>query len=96
MLSVSLVVQGVKETGQKADGEHFSFNYKNFLATICITVAYYLTVKYISFIVATLILLLSMLFVLGERRKPVLVLVPILTTGAIYVLFGVLLRVNLP
>ena len=96
VLSVSLVVQGVKEIGQNVDGEHIFFNYKNFLATIGIAFAYYLTVKYITFIGATLLLLLGMLLVLGERRWSVLILVPILTTGAIYVLFGVMLRVNLP
>lgn len=96
VLSVSLVVQGVKEIGQNADGEQIFFNYKNFFATVGIAAAYYLTVKYITFIGATLLLLLGMLLVLGERRRSVLVLVPILTTGAIYVLFGVLLRVKLP
>ncbi len=95
-LSVSLIAQGVKESAKSADEERVYFNYKNFLATVGIAIAYYLTVKYITFLGATLLLLLGMLLVLGERRRSVLILVPILTTGAIYVIFGVLLRVNLP
>lgn len=96
ILSVCLVAQGLKECGQSGDKERFCFNRKNFLATVGMAAVYCLSVKYITFLGATPLLLLGMLLVLGERRKSVLILVPILTTGAIYVIFGVLLRVNLP
>lgn len=95
-LSVRLIAQGMKEGGKNADKERVCFNRKNFLATVGMAAVYCLTVKYITFIGATPLLLLGMLLVLGERRKSVLILVPILTTGAIYGIFGVLLRVNLP
>lgn len=96
ILSVCLIAQGVKEDGKNADKERVCFNRKNFLATVGMAAAYCLAVKYITFVGATFLLLLGMLLVLGERRKSVLILVPLLATGAIYVLFGVLLRVNLP
>lgn len=96
LLSVSLIAQGVKETGQSGDSARVRINYRNFLAVVGMAAAYYLSVKVITFIPATLLLLFFMLLLLGERRRSVLILVPVLTTGAVYVLFGVLLRVSLP
>ena len=96
LLSVSLIAQGMKETGQSGGIARVRFNYRNFLAVVGMAAAYYLSVKVITFIPATLLLLFFMLLLLGERRRSVLILVPVLTTGAVYVLFGVLLRVSLP
>ena len=97
ILSGIVLLQGIREY-RKSTGEERTeyFHAKSFLAVLAIVLAYCLAVKTVTFLAATPLLLLAMLLALGERRRAVLILVPVLTTGSVYMIFGVLLRINLP
>lgn len=56
----------------------------------------FLLVPKLGFVLASLLTLLSMLIVLGERSKQRLVLLPVLVTTGVWLLFARLLSVNLP
>lgn len=100
VLSFILFSQSLKEIkaqeGETQEKEMEYFNLRNFLATLAIVILYYISMKYVSFVIATIILLAVMLLLLGERRWWVVALVSVLTTGVIYAIFGLGLKVNLP
>lgn len=68
--------------------------------TVCVTagaaVAYYLSMPYLGFVLATALFLFGMFLYLGERRPLPLILLPILFSCLVYLLFARLLYVMLP
>lgn len=98
-LSISLFYQAVRDYRKSAgtqSGEKAYFNTFNFFATISLVIAYYFALKIIPFVVATAVLLVLMLILFKEKRWWMILLVSGLTTGLVYLLFGVGLHVNLP
>jgi membrane protein YqaA with SNARE-associated domain len=63
---------------------------------IALLFAWYLTLKKIGFIISTCVVVFVLSYMLGNRNKAVLVAFPIIFTLAIYVVFRLLLHVNLP
>lgn len=69
---------------------------RSVLVLIGMSVVYYVLLPIITFIPATLMFLLALFIYLGERTWWKLLLLSGITTGAIYVLFGIFLNVRLP
>lgn len=63
------------------------FDYKQLLLIAVVMIAYILLFEYLGYIPGTLLFLISAMYVFGERRKKYLLAVPLLATGAIYLLF---------
>lgn len=66
------------------------------LVLVGASVLYYLLLPVLHFIPATVLYLLGLFVYLGERKWWKLALLSVLTTGAVYGLFGLLLHVRLP
>ncbi len=66
------------------------------LVLVGASVVYYLLLPVLHFIPATILYLLGLIFYLGERKWWKLALLSVLTTGAVYALFGLVLHVRLP
>lgn len=66
------------------------------LIVVAASVLYFALLPILTFIPATILFLVGLFLYLGERRWWMVALLSILTTGVIYVLFGVLLNVMLP
>lgn len=101
-LAVSLFFEGrfeVRSAREQAEpaaetGPKINLGRAAVLVLICI--AYFVLVSYIKFIPSTILFLAGLTWYLGERRKLVLILVPLITPFVLYVIFDVLLNVRLP
>lgn len=69
---------------------------RSVLVLIGASLVYYVLLPVITFIPATLAFLLALFIYLGERTWWKLLLLAGITTGAIYILFGIFLNVRLP
>ncbi len=94
VLSVTLLWEARRGTVQKAD--HPPVNTRIFCFTVCAGVAYYFLMPVLGFVMATALFLSSMFYALGERRPPVLTLLPIAFAALTYLLFAKLLYVMPP
>ncbi len=59
-------------------------------------VVYVILMEYLGFIISTIVFLLSSLYLFGERRKKILVLVPIISSVLVYFLFTKAFMIVLP
>lgn len=69
---------------------------RSVLVLIGASLIYYVLLPIITFIPATMVFLLALFVYLGERTWWKLLLLSGITTGVIYVLFGIFLNVRLP
>ena len=95
-LSLSLFADGKRELVEAGEAESAPANLKKVFVVIGLSIAYYLMLKFITFIPATIIFLVAMFIFFGERRWWLIGLLSVATSGIIYVLFGILLNVRLP
>lgn len=101
LLSVSLFTDGRKQVFTQspeveAKASKVVVDWKSTLFTVVASVVYFLLMPVITFIPATILFLLAMLWHLKERRWWLMAILSVATTGIIYVMFGVLLNVMLP
>ncbi|MGN0906332.1 MAG: tripartite tricarboxylate transporter TctB family protein [Bullifex sp.] len=93
LLSVSLIISGLSgmKEGKKEKGDRRTFVL--FLAECAV---YLFALKYLGFLICTVILLGAIVHLLGERSWWKIVLISVVTSVIIYLLFGVYLGVMLP
>lgn len=99
LLAFSLLMDAVNELRQPAPEEKGSGEKKNLLGVLVMVGAalvYYALMPVLTFIPATVLFLLALFLYLGERKWWKLLLLSGVTTGVIYVLFGIALNVRLP
>jgi hypothetical protein len=98
LLSFSLFHEGLKELKQAArEGpREAAWAWKNVLAVALFSLAYYLVMHVIPFIPATVVFLGGLIFFLGERRWHFIAITALVSSLAIYGIFGVALGVRLP
>lgn len=96
-LALSLVADGIRQlkTGE-ADEKKTAVKWKGVLFTIAASVVYYGIMRIVTFVPATILFLVAMLYYLGERRLWLIGLVSVISSLSIYVIFGLLLNVMLP
>ena len=93
--SAALLLRAVRG-GRARRGETSAFNARRFLAALALVLAYVGALHFVPFAAATPVFLALMLLLLGERRLWVCLAVPLLTTGLVFLLFGMGLHVDLP
>lgn len=71
-------------------------NIKKMLVTLAALAVYVLVLRRLGYVISTLLLVGFIIRALGYKNYPVLVLCSILTVGAVFLLFKVLLGVPLP
>ena len=101
LLAASLLADAMRDmknqamlAGAEDTGSHHDL--KGVFVFIGVSVLYYFALPHLKFIAATILYLLILFLYLGERKWWKLLLLCGITTGAIYVLFGVALHVHLP
>ena len=98
LLTISLIADARREqkaAPEAADGKKGGLLVK-VLVTIAVAFAYYYLLPVLHFIPATILFLLGLMIFYGVRKWYVLLLVSVVTSGAIYALFGMALHVRLP
>ncbi len=97
VLSFSLFAEGVRPD-QKGESCRPSpkTEWKNVLATLAICLAYYFAMPHTGFVLSTVVFLVLLFLLLGERRPLVVGVLSVATSVVIYYLFHVLLHVMLP
>jgi len=96
-LSLSLAADGIRQIKSGEEEKRKTTpQWRGVVFTITVSVIYYIMMKVITFIPATILFLVSMFYYLGERRIWLMALVSIPCALSIYVIFGVLLHVMLP
>ena len=94
---VAAVIQGLTvSAGSGLYGVIMHIIATGVLVLVAASFAYYFLMQKIHFIAATVLYLLALFLYLGERTWWKLLLLSVITTGAIYVLFGMCLNVRLP
>lgn len=99
LLSISLLADGKREVASvqpQADKTEGSGQLKKVFTIVAMAVVYYVLLSFAGFIPATVLFLIAMFLYLGERRYWLIGVLSVVTTGAIYALFGILLNVRLP
>lgn len=99
LLAVSLMADAIHEAHTPEEA-HAKAGKKNnpigALVFIGASIAYYLLMPILHFIPATILFLAGLFIYLGERKWWKIALLALITTGAVYALFGLGLNVRLP
>ena len=100
-LSYCLFMEGKHQVdAQKASGKEAAkaeaIKLKNVVAVVAISIVYYILMRVITFIPATVLFLAALMWFMGERRWKVLIPVAILAPLVIYAIFVWGLSVRLP
>ena len=66
------------------------------IVLIALLFVYFFIIDYIGYIISTIALLIISMFLFGERRKLLLVAVPVIFTLLMYVVFTYALKIQLP
>ena len=103
LLSVSLLFDGLyqireekKSASGGSGGAAQKAKFKPVLVTIALSIAYFVVMRYITFIPATILFLGAFIFFLGERRYWLIAIIAVITALAVYAIFGIALSVRLP
>ncbi len=98
-LALVLAFRGARRAGQNAAAEQQTQVHTNTL-NVCLIfllcLLYTAVMDKAGFILATFVYLLAFLLLLGERRAVVVILVPVLTVGMVWLFFSKALSVPLP
>ena len=99
LLTVSLIMDGLQEMRSGEEKKKDTGSKRNLvgvLVLIAASLAYYFLLPILHFIAATIIFLAALFIYLGERKWWKIALLAVVTTLAIYALFGMGLNVRLP
>lgn len=99
LMSVILFFQGLAEQKRMGAEEKKAadpINWRGVLGACGLVILYYILLPLIHFLPATVLFLAAFLYFLGERKPLRLVLIPLLTSGVLYLLFDVALSLMLP
>ena len=105
LLAVSLLFEGLGQLKAdspapvKADNRGDNTKeakWKTVPVPIALAVVYYLVLPFLTFIPATIIFLFAFIFFLGERRYWLMALIAVISSAALWAIFGIALGVMLP
>lgn len=89
----SLVYQGHK---RQEKNPFPAFKWGKILPMVVALSLYVLLLEYVGFIASTIIFLISAMLIFGERRKKILLTVPVITAVVVYYLFSTAFMIVLP
>ena len=93
VLSISLLLSGLKGMDEKKSEKG---DKKTFLLFLSECAIYLVVLRYLGFLISTMILLGAIVRLLGEKNWVKVILISVVTSLIIYFLFGVYLGVMLP
>ncbi|MEW5913636.1 MAG: tripartite tricarboxylate transporter TctB family protein [Thermodesulfobacteriota bacterium] len=97
LLCAALIVKDIRHPKLSSPEDRLLISdYYRIGLVLLITILYIFTFEAIGYYIVTPIALLALLMVLGVRNVLTLILLPVVTTGATYLLFEVLLDGTLP
>ena len=94
ILSISILASSFKENEKRKEKEKGDIKSLLIFGLICIL--YLLVLNFLGFVLSSILLLISLMILLGERRWWFIALVSIISTVVIYLLFAKYLSVMLP
>lgn len=92
---LALEKEKVRAAGSKIFKENFRVNL-NVVITLLLVAAYGLLLSYVGYEILTAVFLIITMLLNGIRKPRTLILVPVLTLIAIYIVFVLLLKVQIP
>lgn len=98
ILSLCLFASGIKKN-KKDDQKIYSISFseiKLVLITLGIVAAYILVVKYLGYLITTIIALGILMFIYGQRKRKTILIVSIMVPILIEVFFTKLMKIHLP
>jgi hypothetical protein len=103
LLAISLLCDGLSQlkgaknaSAGSRDDSTKEAKWKTVLVTIALAVVYFLVLPFLTFIPATIIFLSAFIFFLGERRYWLIALIAVISSVALWAIFGIALGVMLP
>lgn len=99
IFSIVIIIQAIKNSSfskKEPTFKEFKKGHKLIVAVIIILIIYIQMLEVLGFILCSFLLLITLMFVFGERRKIILLLVPLLFSVILYLVFSKMAMVFLP
>lgn len=99
IFSIVIIIQAIKNSSfskKEPTFKEFKKGHKLIVAVIIILIIYIQMLEVLGFILSSFLLLITLMFVFGERRKIILLLVPLLFSVILYLVFSKMAMVFLP
>jgi len=99
IFSIIIIIQAIKNSSfskKEPIFKEFKKGHKLIIAVIIILIIYIQTLEVLGFILSSFLLLITLMFIFGERRKIILLLVPLLFSVILYLVFSKMAMVFLP
>jgi len=99
IFSIVIIIQAIKNSSfskKEPIFKEFKKGHKLIIAVIIILIIYIHTLEVLGFILSSFLLLITLMFIFGERRKIILLLVPLLFSVILYLVFSKMAMVFLP
>jgi putative tricarboxylic transport membrane protein len=95
ILSATNLIRALKSVDNKSDSDKKPIN-KDFIITIITLIVYPILIFVIGFLLASFVYLVYTMYTYGYRNKLGITLISVITIVALYVIFVLTLRINLP
>ncbi len=99
IFSIVIIIQAIKNSSfskKEPTFKEFKKGHKLIIAVIIILIIYIQMLEVLGFILSSFLLLITLMFIFGERRKIILLLVPLLFSVILYLVFSKMAMVFLP
>ncbi|NQU99409.1 MAG: tripartite tricarboxylate transporter TctB family protein [Parcubacteria group bacterium] len=99
IFSIIIIIQAIKNSSfskKEPIFKEFKKGHKLIIAVIIILIIYIQMLEVLGFILSSFLLLITLMFIFGERRKIILLLVPLLFSVILYLVFSKMAMVFLP
>lgn len=99
IFSIIIIIQAIKNSSfseKEPIFKEFKKGHKLIIAVIIILIIYIQMLEVLGFILSSFLLLITLMFIFGERRKIILLLVPLLFSVILYLIFDKIAMVFLP
>jgi len=99
IFSIVIIIQAIKNSSfskKEPTFKEFKKGHKLIIAVIIILIIYIQMLEVLGFILSSFLLLITLMFIFGERRKIILLVVPLLFSVILYLVFSKMAMVFLP
>jgi len=99
IFSIVIIIQAIKNSSfskKEPTFKEFKKGHKLIIAVIIILIIYIQMLEVLGFILSSFLLLITLMFIFGERRKIILLVVPLLFSVVLYLVFSKMAMVFLP
>lgn len=99
IFSIIIIIQAIKNSffsKKEPIFKEFKKGHKLIIAVIIILIIYIQMLEALGFILSSFLLLITLMFIFGERRKIILLVIPLLFSVILYLVFSKMAMVFLP